>query len=148
MINLISVALLCEKRIYWQSDDFILYKIKDQSKVIIRELIGSLFILSIINIPDFIFLSQNLYINKLNIKIIHCHPDYLHINNIIKLIFISIGLEIFNNITHFSLFCKIRILAKHVKYIPQGPVTRANIPEKIIYTDRVRSVTSIKYNRS
>lgn len=69
--NLISVFLLCKKEIYWQLDHFILYKIKDQSKVVVVQLIDSLFILFNIDLPDFVLLSQNSNVNKLYIKTIH-----------------------------------------------------------------------------
>lgn len=71
MTNLISIFLLCKKEIYWRSDYYILRKMKDQIKVVVRQLMGSLFIFSLIDLLKFAFLSQSSNINKPNIEILH-----------------------------------------------------------------------------
>lgn len=42
-----------------------------------------------------------------------------------------------NSITQSPLFSKTYILAKQIKHIPKGSVTRAEIPRGIIYTDLI-----------
>lgn len=60
----------------------------------------------------------------------------------------STGLEMPNSITQSPLFCKTCILAKHVKHIPKGPATKAEISGRIIRTDLVRLAIPIGYDRS
>lgn len=83
MTNLIFLFLLGKKGIYWQSDNFKLPKIKYRFKVVVKQLIGNFF-LSIIDLPDFVFLLQNSNLNKLDVNTIHCNLGHMHIDNIIK----------------------------------------------------------------
>lgn len=77
---------------------------------------------------------------------IHYYLDNLNIDSIIKLISISIEIEIPNNILKF--FCEIYILAKQVKYISNAPTIKALLPEKRIYTDLIGLFIPIGYDNS
>lgn len=66
--NLIFVSLLYIKRIYWQLDNYKLHKINNLFQIVVKQLINIFFVLFTINLLDFIFLLQNLSINKPNIK--------------------------------------------------------------------------------
>lgn len=83
--------------------------------MVVVELIGSLFILFTVDLPDFAFLSQNSNINKTDIKIIHCCLSHLYIDNIMKLASMSIGLEITNSMTQSPLFCEICVPTEQVE---------------------------------
>ncbi len=93
MTNLISVSLLRNKEIYWRSDDFTLRKMEDQSEVAVGKLMGNLFILSTNNLYEFTLLSQISNVTKPDLEAIHCRLGYLNVDSIIKLIYISKGIE-------------------------------------------------------
>lgn len=60
----------------------------------------------------------------------------------------STELKMPNSITQLSFFCKTCILAKQVKYIPNGLNTKVGIPGGILHTDLVGLVIPIGYNGS
>ena len=93
MTNLISVSLLQNKEIYWRSDDFTLRKMEDQSEVAVGKLMGNLFILSTNDLYEFALLSQISNVTNLDLEAIHCRLGYLNVDSIIKLIYISKGIE-------------------------------------------------------
>lgn len=146
--NLISIFLLCKKKIYWCSDNYILRRINDQSKVIVGQLMRSLFILSTIDLLEFALFSQSSNVNKPDIKILYYQLGHLHIDNIIKLVFISTRLEMPDSIIQSQLFYWTYIFAKQVKHISKSPVTRAKTPREIIHTDLVGPITPTGYDGS
>lgn len=63
-----------------------------------------------------------------------------------KLIFMSTGLEILDNITKF--FFRTYVITKQVKHIAKSPATRTLIFGEVIHIDFVRPITPTGYNRS
>lgn len=146
MTNLISVSLLQKKGIYWCSDDYKLRKMQDQSEVAMCQLMGNLFILSTSDLYEFALLSQSSRVNRPDIQTLHRRLGYLHVDNIMKLISMSTGLEMPDSITKF--FCETCVFAKQVKHIAKGPATRALVPGEVIHTDLVGPITPTGYDGS
>lgn len=119
---------------------------QDQSEVAVSKLMGNLFIFSTNNLYEFALLSQISNVVKSDIETIHRRLGHLKVDNIIKLISMSTGIEMPNSISKF--FCETCVLAKQAKNISKGPAIRALLPEKRIHTDLVGSITLIGYDDS
>lgn len=98
-------------------------------------LMGNLFILSTSNLYKFALLSQNSHVDRPDIQILYCQLSYLHVDNIMQLISMSMGLKMPDSITKF--FCETCVLVKQVKHIAKCLATMALIPGEVIHTDLV-----------
>lgn len=119
---------------------------QNQSEIAINKLMGNLFILFTNDLYEFTLLSQISNVTKPDIEIIYRRLNHLNIDSIIKLISISTGIEMPNNISKF--FCETYMLAKQAKHISKDLAIKVLFRGERIHTDLVRSITSIRYNGS
>lgn len=85
---------------------------QNQSEVAKGQLMGNLFVLLTSDLYKFALFSHTASVEKPNIQILHHRLDQLHVDNIMKLIPMSSGLEMPESMIKF--FCETCVLAKQV----------------------------------
>ena len=144
----VLVSCLQEKGVYWRSDNFTFWMTKTNAEIVIRKLVGSLFVLQTNKAQDFAIVTKAVQTTwqKPTWELLHAPLGHLSIEEIKKLSKITTRFEIL--LEHPSFFCELFVLAKQVRHVSHQPSKRETQALAMVHTNVIGSITPTGYDDS